>query len=218
MKKTLTVILVFVTTVSLTACGIVRERRSENRSSGIQPIIYGEETSVSSDISTVDIVSEESANESEIVVQTAAETMETSSTEENSDFTEISEENSSPLSTLGLSCESIYDDYAKQIEDTAAKYINKINSDKSGDIEILADIAAEGDEKLAELCAEGIEKMADTAILNAASYTEWSTKLTSLYMSKYGEITSAYTSASIGGAFGGLDGLGGIFGGYDFEF
>lgn len=103
-----------------------------------------------------------------------------------------------------LSFESIYNDYAEQMETVTADYINKINSGMS-DIDLLAEYCDEGVEKLAELLDEGIEKMADIVLLNAVGYGEWSTKLSSLYMTKSGEITSAYMNASVSGALGDLD-------------
>lgn len=103
-----------------------------------------------------------------------------------------------------LSFESIYNDYAEQMETVTAEYINKINSGES-DIDLLAEYCDEGVEKLAELLDEGVEKMADIVLVNAVGYGEWSTKLSSLYMTKSGEITSAYMDASVSGALGGLD-------------
>lgn len=108
-----------------------------------------------------------------------------------------------------LSFEGIYNDYAKQIEDIAAKCISEINYNK-GDIDKIADISADGIDKMADLCAEGIDKMADRALLGASSYMEWSTKLTTLYTNKSTEVTNAYMSASMEGIFDGFD--------FDFNF
>lgn len=103
-----------------------------------------------------------------------------------------------------FSFESIYNDYAEQIEDAAADCISEINANKAN-IEALADISADGIDKMAELCAEGVDKMAEKVLLNGAGYVEWSSKLTTLYNEKSTEVTNAYMNASVEGAFGGLD-------------
>lgn len=138
--------------------------------------------------------------------------IESSVPEESSQPEESSSESSSGILDSivdSLSLESIYDDYAKQIEDAAVECINEINANK-GSIDILADISADGIDKMAEICAEGIDKMADMALLNASDYMEWSTKLSTLYTNKSSEVTSAYMNASMEGALGGLD--------FDFNF
>lgn len=96
----------------------------------------------------------------------------------------------------GLTFEGIFNDYAKQIDEVTEQCMAKMNANKS-DLDKLSDVSAEGIDKIADLCAEGIDKMADRIGLNAIGYSEWSTKLTTKYMTKSQEITSKYMELSM---------------------
>ncbi|GEM_PF-6167728 len=209
MKKVLAAVFAVVTAVSLTGCSMLKREKPRSESSS---------SSASSSASTSSTQSGESSEDNSSVFEEngSSDNLEESSessptTEESSSSEENSSEEGGIIDSIvdGLSFESIYDDYSKQIEDTAEECINEINANK-GNIDTLADISADGIDKMAELCAEGIDKMADRVLLNASGYMEWSTKLSTLYTTKSSEVTSAYMSASVEGAFSGLD--------FDFDF
>lgn len=111
------------------------------------------------------------------------------------------EEVESTEETVTETYESIYNDYAAQLQEASPKLVEEYNSECTDfDLTGKAELSNKKIEELAKISTEGTEKMATLMYKNGDEYSvyeDWATKLTNVYMDEAQKITDAYMDSAV---------------------
>ncbi|MBO4365966.1 MAG: DUF4190 domain-containing protein [Eggerthellaceae bacterium] len=102
----------------------------------------------------------------------------------------------------GKTYESVYDDYAAQLQEAGPRLVDEYYAEAAGlsDIQAKAELCSQKIEELAQIDADGTEEMAQVMWTTGGDYSEyedWSMKLYSVYEEQAGEITNAYMATAL---------------------